>query len=57
VAMAENKDQDVLLKALGEKVFTDFIAILSTLQFGSVSLIIQNGKVVQIEKNEKFRLV
>jgi hypothetical protein len=57
VAMTENNDQDVLSKVLGEKVFTDLIAILSTLQFGSVSLIVQNGKVVQIEKNEKFRLV
>jgi hypothetical protein len=55
--MAENKDQNVLSKVLGEKVFTDLIAILSALQFGSVTLIVQNGKVVQIEKNEKFRLV
>jgi hypothetical protein len=55
--MADNKDQDVLSKVLGEKVFKDLIAILSTLQFGSVTLVIQNGKVIQIEKNEKFRLV
>jgi hypothetical protein len=57
VAIAENKDQEILAKTLGEKVFRDLIAILSALQFGSVTLIVQNGKVVQIEKNEKFRLV
>lgn len=31
--------------------------LLSTVKHGSVTLIIQNGKVVQIEKNEKFRFV
>jgi hypothetical protein len=55
--MADNKDQDLLSKTLGEKVLRDLVAILSALQFGSVTLIVQNGKVVQIEKNEKFRLV
>jgi hypothetical protein len=55
--MADNKHQDALSNVLGEKFFKDFVAILSTLQFGSVTLIVQNGKVIQIEKNEKFRLV
>lgn len=30
--------------------------LLSEIAYGSVTLIIQNGKVVQIEKNEKVRL-
>jgi hypothetical protein len=30
--------------------------ILSTVRHGSVTLIVQNGKVVQIERNEKIRL-
>jgi hypothetical protein len=55
--MADNKYQDALSNVLGEKFFKDLAAILSTLQFGSVTLIVQNGKVIQIEKNEKFRLV
>jgi hypothetical protein len=55
--MADDKNRDALLNALGEKVFEELLAILPALQFGSVTLIIQNGKVVQIEKNEKFRLV
>jgi hypothetical protein len=42
--MTDNKDQNVLSKVPGEK-------------FGPVTLVIQNGKVIQIEKNEKFRLV
>jgi hypothetical protein len=31
--------------------------ILASLKFGSVTLIVQDGRVVQIEKNEKIRLV
>jgi hypothetical protein len=57
VVMADNKNREALLNALGEKVLKELLTILPTLQFGSVTLIIQNGKVVQIEKNEKFRLV
>ncbi len=30
--------------------------LISNLQYGSVTLIVQDGKVVQIEKNEKVRL-
>jgi hypothetical protein len=29
---------------------------IESIQFGSVSVVIQNGKIVQIEKNEKIRL-
>lgn len=30
--------------------------LLSEIVYGSVTLVIQNGKIVQIEKNEKVRL-
>jgi hypothetical protein len=30
--------------------------MLDTLKFGSITLVIQDGKIVQIEKNEKVRL-
>lgn len=30
--------------------------LLSEVAYGSITLIIQNGKVVQVEKNEKIRL-
>jgi hypothetical protein len=29
---------------------------IASIQFGSVSVIIQNGKIIQIEKTEKIRL-
>ncbi|WP_446899769.1 YezD family protein [Clostridium sp. LBM24168] len=31
--------------------------MLETIKYGSITLVIQDGKVVQIEKNEKVRLV
>ncbi|WP_396954422.1 YezD family protein [Niallia sp.] len=30
--------------------------ILKTMKFGSVTLVVQDGKIIQIEKNEKIRL-
>ena len=33
------------------------LELLKTLRFGSVTLIVQDGKVVQIDKNEKMRLI
>ncbi|MCM3585913.1 YezD family protein [Mesobacillus maritimus] len=30
--------------------------MLESLNFGSITLVIQDGKVIQIEKNEKVRL-
>ncbi|MBT2640004.1 MULTISPECIES: YezD family protein [unclassified Bacillus (in: firmicutes)] len=30
--------------------------MLKTLKFGSITLVVQDGRIVQIEKNEKVRL-
>ncbi|WP_408006483.1 YezD family protein [Pseudalkalibacillus sp. A8] len=30
--------------------------MLKTMKFGSVTLVVQDGKVIQIEKNEKVRI-
>ena len=32
------------------------LSLLETIRYGSITLIIQDGKVIQIEKNEKMRL-
>ncbi|MCM3760418.1 YezD family protein [Alkalihalobacillus oceani] len=39
-----------------EKVTERLRELLSGLKFGSVTLIIQDGKIIQMEKNEKVRL-
>ncbi|MDR7072433.1 hypothetical protein J2X07_001410 [Fictibacillus barbaricus] len=30
--------------------------MLSNIQFGSITLVVQDGKVIQLEKNEKLRI-
>lgn len=39
-----------------EKDIKRIVEFIESIQFGSVSIVIQNGKIIQIEKNEKVRL-
>lgn len=39
-----------------EQVFSKIQEMLKNMKFGSITLIVQDGKVIQIEKNEKHRL-
>ena len=48
--MSKEKNQQV------EEVFEKIKTLLDDLKFGSITLIVQDGKVIQIEKNEKVRL-
>ena len=41
---------------ISKQELNQLLLVLSKISYGSVTLIIQNGKVVQIEKNEKLRL-
>lgn len=50
----ENKNEKETLSPLDLKNLLDTIAAV---RFGSVTLIIQDGKVIQIEKQEKIRLI
>lgn len=43
-------------KAISEENLKRLFAYIDSIQFGTVTLIIQNGEVVQIEKMEKFKL-
>ena len=31
--------------------------LVKSIDFGTVTIVVQNGKIVQIERNEKFRLI
>jgi hypothetical protein len=55
--MAVERENKVLPEALDEKTFKELKDMLTSLKFGSVTLVIQDGKVVQLEKNEKLRMV
>jgi hypothetical protein len=39
-----------------EPVFAQLKKLLTDLKFGSITLVVQDGKIIQIEKNEKVRL-
>ena len=46
--MAKNEISDDTVKSIVKE--------LESIAFGSLTIIVQNGKIVQIEKNEKKRL-
>ncbi|MBR1863905.1 MAG: YezD family protein [Ruminococcus sp.] len=50
--MPEKKQRPTILP---DDIYELLLKYLQTIQFGSVTLVIQNGKVVQIESNEKIR--
>jgi hypothetical protein len=39
-----------------EEVYAQLIKYIKDIRFGSVTVVIQDGKIVQIEKSEKIRL-
>lgn len=53
--MKRGKDMEKERK-ISEKDLKKIQEFIESIEFGSVSIIIQNGKIVQIEKNEKVRL-
>jgi hypothetical protein len=53
--MAE-KIGEIKTKAISEADLKRLIELLNSISYGSVTLIIQEGKIVQMEKNEKLRL-
>lgn len=53
--MAE-KISGINSKAISEADLKRLIELLNSISYGSVTLIIQEGKIVQMEKNEKLRL-
>jgi hypothetical protein len=48
---------DKLPAPLDEKTWKELVSCLSSIRHGSVTLIIQNSQITQIEKNEKLRLI
>lgn len=39
-----------------EELFIKLEKMMDSLKFGSITIVVQDGKIVQIEKNEKVRL-
>ncbi|TCQ07919.1 YezD family protein [Serpentinicella alkaliphila] len=43
-------------KSISKESLIKLLDLIESVKFGSVTLIIQDGKVIQLEKNEKVRL-
>jgi hypothetical protein len=52
----DSKGNIVKKNMVNEKDIQKIIEFIETIQFGSITLIIQDGRIVQIEKNEKVRI-
>jgi hypothetical protein len=39
-----------------ETIFSKIKEMLDSMRFGSITLVIQDGKIIQLERNEKVRL-
>ena len=39
-----------------KEIITHLERMMETVKFGSITLVVQDGKIIQIEKNEKVRL-
>lgn len=39
-----------------ENVYGQINTMLNSMKFGSITLVVQDGKIIQLEKNEKVRL-
>lgn len=50
-----NKNNEVKNKKIPEDVYDILLRYLEQIKFGSVTLTIQDGKIVQIEGSEKIR--
>lgn len=48
--------KDFSNRPISDEDLQKLLNLLESIKFGSITLIIQNGKVVLIEKNEKMRL-
>ncbi|ADY57075.1 Protein of unknown function DUF2292 [Syntrophobotulus glycolicus DSM 8271] len=55
--MVDNKKSgDSSQNPISDEYIEKLVTLLKTIKFGSITLIIQNGEVVQLEKNEKMRI-
>ena len=54
--MEDWKGKLIKKNTINEKELQQILEFIETIQIGSIMIIIQDGKIVQIEKNEKLRM-
>ncbi|MCR8847345.1 YezD family protein [Rossellomorea sp. SC111] len=50
--MTRGKGQQAQFEAVAEKIQS----MLESMNYGSITIVVQDGKVIQLEKNEKVRI-
>jgi len=50
-------NRDRVLKSVSDENFSRLLDLIENIQYGTVTLIIQDGRVIQIDRNEKIRLI
>ncbi|MDX8344380.1 MULTISPECIES: YezD family protein [Rossellomorea] len=50
--MAKEKSQQANFEEVAEKIQS----MLATMNYGSITIVVQDGKVIQLERNEKVRI-
>lgn len=56
--MPEQKlDTDRRSEAISDRDLNELLRLIAAVKFGTVTVVIQDNKVIQLEKNEKIRLV
>jgi len=54
--LLEKEIRELLPRVISQQELSQLLKLIETVNHGSVTLIIQDGKVIQFERNEKFRL-
>ncbi|MDU6265132.1 MAG: YezD family protein [Anaerocolumna aminovalerica] len=54
--MEVKKDISMKRNSVSGKDLQTIIEFIESIQFGSITIIVQDGRIVQIEKNEKVRM-
>ena len=54
--MSENNESKTPKVQLSDEELKILLEYIETVQFGSITLQVQGGRIIQIEKSEKFRL-
>lgn len=54
--MGSDEKQPVRKNAVNERDIHRIVEFIESIQYGSVVVVIQDGRIVQIEKNEKVRM-
>ncbi len=54
--MTQKLEDDIFKWLQSQEIVTHLASILKSIRFGSIEIVVHDGRIVQIEKHEKFRV-